>query len=150
MSETRTYKIAGLACSDCAARIQTQVRALEGVRACEVDPGTGMLTVQLDPSEFDLDRVSRIVEETGHTLVVERTRSAASQERAVATFARFLLSRTETVLTTLAGGLTLMGLALSLFHVPELVTTAVFALAILLGGAPAFARPSTRGGARGC
>ncbi len=138
MSETRTYKIAGLACSDCAARIQTQVRALEGVRTCEVDPGTGMLTVQLDTSEFDLDRVSRIVEETGHTLVVERMRSAASHDRALATFARFLLSRTETVLTTLAGGLTLVGLMLSLFRVPDLVTTAVFALAILVGGAPVF------------
>jgi len=145
LSETRTYKIAGLACSDCAARIQTQVRALEGVRTCEVNPGTGTLTVQLDTSEFDLDRVSRIVEETGHTLVVERTRSAASQDRALATFARFLLSRTEMVLMTLAGGLTLVGLALSLFRVPELVTTAVFALAILVGGAPVFRQALNEG-----
>lgn len=136
MSETQSFKVAGLSCTDCAARIETQVARLPGVQTCTVDAATGYLTLRLETPHFDLAPVSRIVAETGHTLVIERTRPTAAQGHPLAAFFRFLLSRTETLLTTIAGGLALVGLALTLLGVPTLATTALFALAILVGGLP--------------
>lgn len=138
LTETRSYKVAGLACSDCAMSIQAQVGALDGVRACAVDPATGFLTVQVDTPDFDLEPVARIVRETGHELVIERVRPQRPERHAFIAFIGFLFSRTETLLMTIAGGLALIGLALSLFLIPALVITAVFALAILVGGIPVF------------
>ncbi len=138
LTETRSYKVAGLACSDCAMSIQAQVGALEGVRSCAVDPATGFLTVQLEVPDFDLEPVARIVRETGHELVIERVRSQRPERHAFTAFIGFLFSRTETLLMTVAGGLTFIGLALSLFRIPALAITAVFALAILVGGIPVF------------
>ncbi len=136
MLDTHTYKIAGLACSDCAGRIEAQVRRLDGVQTCTVDAATGFLTLQLAQPEFDLSPVVHIVAETGHTLVIERARAAEPQGNTLLAFFRFLLSRSETLLTTIAGGLTLLGLALALLGAPTLATTALFALAILVGGVP--------------
>ncbi|OQA23361.1 MAG: putative cadmium-transporting ATPase [Chloroflexi bacterium ADurb.Bin360] len=138
LTETRSYKVAGLACSDCAMSIQVQVGALEGVRSCAVDPATGFLTVQLEVPDFDLEPVARIVRETGHELVIERVRSQRPERHAFTAFIGFLFSRTDTLLMTVAGGLTFIGLALSLFRIPALAITAVFALAILVGGIPVF------------
>jgi len=136
--DTHTYKIAGLACSDCAGRIEAQVRRLDGVQTCTVDTATGFLTVQLAVPEFDITPIARIVAETGHTLAVERTRMSTPQGNALVTFFRFLLSRTETLLTAIAGGLALLGLALAVLDTPTPATTVLFALAILTGGIPVF------------
>ncbi len=138
MLDTHTYKIAGLACSDCAGRIEAQVRRLDGVQTCTVDTATGFLTVQLAVPEFDITPIARIVAETGHTLAVERTRMSTPQGNALVTFFRFLLSRTETLLTAIAGGLALLGLALAVLDTPTPATTVLFALAILTGGIPVF------------
>lgn len=138
MLETRTFKVTGLACSDCAGRIQAQVSRLDGVQACTVDAATGFLTVRLNSPEFDIAPVTRIVAETGHTLVVERARHRAPQVGAMTAFIRFLFSRTETLLTAIAGGLALLGLALLLARAPAPLAVGMFALAIMTGGIPVF------------
>lgn len=143
MTETRSYRITGLACSDCAARIQAQVGALAGVQACEVDSSTGSLTLRLETPDFDLAPVSRIVRETGHELVIERLRSSQPEGNAFAVFFGFLFSRIETLLMTIAGGLAVVGLLLSLIRVPILASTVVFALAILTGGIPVLSHALT-------
>ncbi|MBN1920454.1 MAG: heavy metal translocating P-type ATPase [Anaerolineae bacterium] len=119
-------------------RIQAQVGVLAGVRACEVDPSTGSLTLRLETADFDLTPVSRIVRETGHELVIERLRPQQPQGNAFTVFFGFLFSRTETLLMTIAGGLALLGLLLSLIRVPSQASAAIFALAILTGGIPIF------------
>ncbi len=128
--ETKTYRVEGLACTDCAGRIQASVERLEGVQACAVDVATGRLTVQVATSDFDEAPMARIVEETGHRLKSERSRAASRS--AVATFFGFLLARRETVLTLMAGGLTLSGVLAAIGSQPW--SWAPFALAIALGG----------------
>ncbi|MGC9347893.1 MAG: heavy-metal-associated domain-containing protein, partial [Anaerolineae bacterium] len=66
--ETRTYRVEGLSCIDCAGRIKASVNRLEGVEDCEVDHITGELTFNVHTPDFDDAAVARIVEETGHRL----------------------------------------------------------------------------------
>ena len=74
--EVKTYKVAGLTCIDCAGRIQASVSQLDGVDKCAVDHNTGDLTVWLSNPEFDIARVSKIVKNTGHTLITESSQNA--------------------------------------------------------------------------
>ena len=134
MTETRTYKIAGLSCIDCAGRIQASVGQLESVDKCEVDYATGNLTVWLTSPDFDVAPVAKIVQDTGHDLITERRRTP--EGNAVVHFFRFLLASRETTLTAIAGLLTLAGLILAAAGVPPLARTLAFAAAIAAGSFP--------------
>ncbi len=130
--ETKTYKIEGLSCIDCAGRIQATVGQLDGVSECEVDHATGKLTFNISAPNFDLAPVQKAVEDTGHTLITE-DRDAKTRH---AHFLRFLLSSRPTQLTVIAALLTLLGLGLALAGLPSIVWIPAFILAILVGGAP--------------
>jgi Cd2+/Zn2+-exporting ATPase len=132
--ETRTYRVEGLSCIDCAGRIQDSVIRLDGVRACEVDHATGRLTVQVETQDWDDIQLAQIVEETGHTLRDERRPGQATSP--VIAFARFLLARRDTALTVVSGTLTLLGLALAVADVLAPWRALLFGLAILVGGWP--------------
>ena len=130
----KRYTIEGLSCIDCAGRIQSAVGALKGVARCEVDYNTGGLALWTVGPRFDEQPVSRIVEDTGHRLLTERTREP--RRRPLAAFVRFLLGQRNTALTVAAGLLTLLGLALVVTNVGLPWRVAPFALAILVGGYP--------------
>ncbi|MBN1874817.1 MAG: cadmium-translocating P-type ATPase [Anaerolineae bacterium] len=139
--ETKTYKVEGLSCIDCAGRIQASVAHLDTVQRCEVDHATGNLTVWVTTPDFDVTPVEKIVADTGHTLVTERHRhklepvSNRSSIPLVA-FTRFLLSKRDTTLTTIAGVLTLLGLIATRLPLPTFWSITAFALAVILGGFP--------------
>jgi Zn2+/Cd2+-exporting ATPase len=139
MTETKTYKIVGLSCIDCAGRIEAAVGQLEGVKECSVDHSTGKLTVWFAAPEVDTTPIAKIVEETGHSLVTERQRGPGGHSQnghPIAQFARFLLGSRETTLTVAAAALTLAGLALALLGVPGIAPTLLFAAAITVGSFP--------------
>jgi Cd2+/Zn2+-exporting ATPase len=138
--EPKTYKIEGLSCIDCAGRIQASVDQLEGVRKCEVDYTTGHLALWLDNPDFDVAPVAKIVENSGHKLLADPRDAHARHHReggnSVSNFFRFLLESQETVLTVVAGVLTLLGLALALTQGPDLLWQLTFTLAVGVGGLP--------------
>jgi Zn2+/Cd2+-exporting ATPase len=132
--DIKTYNVEGLSCIDCADQIQKSVGKLEGIKTCELDYATGLLTLQVDDPAFDAEAVTRIVEDTGHTL-----RTGPRQQEAanpVVAFVRFLFAKPDTTLTAAAALLTLTGLLLALFDLPELVQILPFGLAIGVGGWP--------------
>ena len=133
---TKTYKVEGLSCIDCAGQIQAAVSRLDEVAACRVDYATGRLTVQVNVPDFDVAPVARIVAESGHTLRTDR--SPGQSGHPVVAFARFLFSRRDTALTAIAGILTLLGLAPAFLQLPASFPWHVlpFSLAILIGGYP--------------
>ncbi len=131
--ETREYRVEGLSCVDCAARIQAAVQRLEGVEEADVNVTTGTLTFQVVTPEFDVAPVAKIVEETGHRLVISPSEQAKG---GVGGFLRFLWGTRATAMTAVAGVLTLIGLGLSVAAVPAPVSIAPFALAIVVGGIP--------------
>ncbi len=132
--EVKTYKVAGLSCIDCAGRIQASVSQLEGVDKCAVDHSTGELTVWLTNPEFDIARVSKIVKNTGHTLVTEPGRK--SETRTFRYFARFMFSSIETTVTVIAGVFILLGFGLYAARFSDWLYQSLFALAIVVGGWP--------------
>ena len=131
MTETRTYKIAGLSCIDCAGRIQASVGQLKGIDKCEVDHNTGNLVVWLTSPDFDAAPIAQIVKDTGHELVTERRPTPAGNP--IAEFFRFMFASRETALTVIAGALALVGLALSATNAPSPARVVVFATAIAVG-----------------
>lgn len=151
-TQTKTYTIEGLSCKDCAARIQGAVGQMEGVRECTVDPLAGTITVELGTLEVPLTEMTRVVDKTGHRLLVEKERAlqdtarAAEKPRrparAVIGFARFILSRRETTLTAIAALLTVLGLGLAWANLYlgldpiRIAQIALFAAAMLVGGLP--------------
>ncbi len=131
--ETKTFKVQGLHCTDCAGVIQCAVTNLEGVNSCKVDVETGRLTLWLDTADFDTTPVAKIVAETGHKLLPEQT---SAEKAPTLSFFRFMLSERETLQTTIAGGLTLLGLILHWTGLLVPLQIALFVVAILVGGLP--------------
>jgi len=129
---TKTYNVAGLTCTDCAARVQAAVSQVDGVANCHVDHATGTLTVSLTVPDLPTERISRAVQAAGHTLVTGRRR----EDRPILGFARFVLSKHETTLAAAAGLLILLGLALTVAGAPLWSTVIPFAAAIIIGGIP--------------
>ena len=131
--ETRTYKVEGLSCIDCAGRIQAAVGQLDDVANCAVDYSTGQLTVWLNTPDFEDAPIAAIVTDTGHALVSGKRHP---QGPALQSFFRFLLAKRDTTLTTVAALLTVLGIGLSLFPATASWSIVPFAVAILVGGFP--------------
>jgi Cd2+/Zn2+-exporting ATPase len=128
---TKTYNVAGLTCTDCAARVQAAVSQVDGVANCHVDHTTGTLTVSLTVPDLPTEHISQAVQAAGHTLVGRRR-----EDKPILGFARFILSKRETTLAATAGLLTLLGLALTVAGAPLWPTVVPFATAIIVGGIP--------------
>jgi len=132
--QTKTYRVEGLSCIDCADQIQATVGQLESVEACQVDYATGRLTLQLNVPDFDDAPVAKIVQETGHRLRADGHQPQDNQP--LLAFARFLFSERDTVLTAISGALTILGLLLLVLRMPTPWRVLPFALAVLVGGYP--------------
>ncbi|MCK4472281.1 MAG: cation-translocating P-type ATPase, partial [Anaerolineae bacterium] len=152
---TKTFKIAGLTCIDCAARVRATVSRVEGVDDCQVDHAIGTLIVSFAEPDVATEKIARAVSAAGHTLVTEDTDKGESnrhrENRPLLGFARFVFSKRETTLAAVAGLLTLLGLALTAIYSPPTLGglggavpptlggmgwAALFAAAIVVGGIP--------------
>ena len=127
---TKTFNVEGLTCTDCAARIQAAVGQVQGVDDCQVDLASGTLTVSLARSDLPTEEIAQVVKAAGYTLSTNRRRS----EKPLLGFIRFILSKRDTMLTAVAGLLTLLGLALVVAGAPPWSRTAFFTAAVLAGG----------------
>lgn len=66
----KQFVLEGLCCGNCAAKIQNDIRLLDGIKHAEVNAGTAILSV-----EFDTD---------AETLIKEITRIAVSHDEDIA------------------------------------------------------------------
>ncbi|MEV6346272.1 heavy-metal-associated domain-containing protein [Actinoplanes sp. NPDC051851] len=64
---TTTYSVTGMTCSHCANAVTTEVSALPGVTAVEVDVPAGAVTVTSD-TPLDESAVRAAVDEAGYEL----------------------------------------------------------------------------------
>ena len=67
MSTTTTYTVSGMTCEHCVRSVSSEISALPGVRAVEVDLGTGAVTVRSD-APLDTGAVRAAVDEAGYEL----------------------------------------------------------------------------------
>jgi len=144
---TKVFRVEGLSCNDCAARVQAAVGQVEGVDDCQVDRAAGTLTVSLKAPDLPTAHIARAVSQAGYRLLAEgpdERRAASRREaRPLLGFVRFVLSKRETTLTAVAGLLTLFGLgfafaSLYVAQVPILsqIGTILFVTAVIVGGLP--------------
>jgi copper chaperone len=65
---TRTYTVKGMTCGHCVSSVSSEVGALPGVSAVDVDLPTGMVTVTSE-QPLDSGAISAAVEEAGYEMV---------------------------------------------------------------------------------
>lgn len=141
----KSYRVEGLHCADCAARVQAAVGRVAGIGEAIVDPATGKLTVRLEGPGVPDEKIAEAVQQAGYRLVDEGSDPEGGAPKRGGEphggFGRFLWGRGETRLTVIAGLLTVLGLLLSLAgiyvdEVPALVWLRIglFAAAIVVGG----------------
>jgi len=65
---TNTYTVQGMTCSHCVNSVSTEVGALPGVHAVDVDLASGAVTVTSE-APLDAEAVRGAVEEAGYELV---------------------------------------------------------------------------------
>ena len=68
MATTSTFQVEGMTCGHCISSVQSEVSAIAGVTAVDVDLATGRVTVTSDAA-IDPDAVRAAVEDAGYELV---------------------------------------------------------------------------------
>lgn len=136
------FSVSGMDCAACAAKVEGVVKKLSGVSETRVSVPAETLTVTYDDAVMGEAEIRRAVEGAGYG-IRGREEAPAEAER------RSFWQEPETWTTAAAGALVVLGFVLQwFFAVPESVADIVFAVAIVVGGAPIFrnAWRSVRGG----
>lgn len=68
MATTSTFQVQGMTCGHCVSSVQSEVAAIDGVTAVDVDLATGQLTVTSD-APVDANAVREAVDEAGYEVV---------------------------------------------------------------------------------
>jgi copper chaperone len=68
VATTSTFQVQGMTCGHCVSSIQSEVSAVEGVTAVDVDLATGEVTVTSD-APIDTGAVIAAVDEAGYEVV---------------------------------------------------------------------------------
>lgn len=92
--EKRTIPVLEMSCAVCAANVESTVRALEGVRAANVNFAAGTLQVEYDPAVITPAVMQLAVQAAGYDLIVEEENVAERQEQEQRKHYRSLLRRT--------------------------------------------------------
>lgn len=92
--EKRTIPVLEMSCAVCAANVESTVRALEGVRAANVNFAAGTLQVEYDPAVITPAVMQHAVQAAGYDLIVEEENVAERQEQEQRKHYRSLLRRT--------------------------------------------------------
>ena len=69
------FRVEGMTCGSCAARVQRALEKADGVEQAEVNFATGKAHVTLDSDDSDAETLSRVVERSGYKLIPLTTQS---------------------------------------------------------------------------
>ncbi len=64
--ENANLKLRGMSCASCANAIETVIRSVPGVEACNVNFGTEQATVKYNPQKTNLDIIKDAVDGAGY------------------------------------------------------------------------------------
>ncbi len=76
-----TLKIGGISCASCSKNIERALAAAEGVIDANVNFATEKATITYDPIKLDIERLKKIVERTGYSVVSEKKKSVEEEEK---------------------------------------------------------------------
>ncbi len=125
ITDNATFKLRGMSCAACAQTIETAIRTLPGVDACQVNFGAAQAQVSYDPRLTDPAAIAQAVDQVGYTaqpvqdddlLTVDPAEAAAHQAEAQALARKVTVSSLLSLLL-LIGSLPMMT-GLSLTRIP--------------------------------
>lgn len=137
MAGTERYKVAGMDCGSCALTIENGMRQIPGVREVSVSFTTESMEIQ---GEVARDAVEQRLRELGYKLADASAATGPRVEvehRGFVGFLRFLWTQPRLRWATLAG-IAALGATVLLHDAPGRALDAVYALVIVLVGAPIF------------
>lgn len=76
MTNTRTFKIKGMHCASCAARIEKTLKGVEGVQSIEVNYGTESAKIAYNAQTLDHEKMSSHIAPLGYSLIADEPKSA--------------------------------------------------------------------------
>ncbi|CVK21033.1 Cadmium-transporting ATPase [Sporomusa sphaeroides DSM 2875] len=119
------FRISGLDCADCAAKLEKRVAAVSGVRAVQLNFGTGNMAVE---HSCQIREIIQAVEQAGYEAVEGSEPAAAAVDKQ----AWWLKPR---MLATLVSGVLVAGgMVMDWMAVNEQATITTYVLAMLIGG----------------
>lgn len=119
------YRVSGLDCGDCAAKLEKKLAATPGIRSATVNFGAGKMTVEHTLSD---SAVLRLVEQAGYK--AEREDKAARAPQAKAAW----WQNRRTIATMVSGAMLLVAIVFEWGGVSEQTLVPLFALAAVIGG----------------
>ncbi|MFZ3170748.1 MAG: heavy metal translocating P-type ATPase [Carboxydocellales bacterium] len=118
------FRLSGLDCADCAAKLEKKLIAQPLVEEAKVNFATAKLTIRYSGT---VEEVIRTVEEAGYGAELEGQETTKVEKS-------FWQKNRKTILTAISGILVGTGFILSSFGTPEAITIPIYLLAMLTGG----------------
>ena len=67
-----SFKVSGMSCASCVAKIEGALRSVDGVQQAEVNFATEKASVRFDPNQAQISQLARAVEDAGYELAKEK------------------------------------------------------------------------------
>jgi Cd2+/Zn2+-exporting ATPase len=127
---TLSFRLQGLDCPDCAAKLEKAVRALPGVNTAELSFAASRLVVTTEREDGLVRAIQELSEEMGQQALLE-----GAPEQVVASGPLAWLRQNRRLASTLLGGvLFILALALRLAGAGETLTRVLYAAAMVVSG----------------
>ncbi|HEY66149.1 MAG TPA: heavy metal translocating P-type ATPase [Caldilineae bacterium] len=133
----REWRIVGMDCADCAAKLEKGVGRLKGVLYCAVNFAAAKLTVEYDVEELDQGIIIERIRQLGYDVAEEEATRMAPQEAGpgdLRGLLAFMWGKRRDTLTLISGLLIVLAFILETIGVPAPGTHVLYALAIITGG----------------
>jgi Cu+-exporting ATPase len=80
--KTLSYKISGMSCAACSARIEKALRRTKGIKSANVNLATNSMLVEFEEEVIDSNQIIKVVEDTGYKAFLHADLSS-DQKRAI-------------------------------------------------------------------
>lgn len=80
---SKTYPVTGMSCASCAARTETLVKSLPGIRRAAVNFADTSLYVDFNPDLISAFEIKKAVQSIGYDLIIDETSTAGKKEEAL-------------------------------------------------------------------
>jgi len=125
----------GMDCADCALKLEKGVARLDGVLHCAADFPVAKMWVEYDAAKVDQSVIVGRIRKLGYDVVEEeRVIQSEAKPGGLIGLLTFMSSRRSDTMTLVSGLLILLAFALETIGVSVLVTRALYATAIGIGG----------------
>jgi len=79
---SKIYPVTGMSCASCAARTESFVRNLSGVKSASVNFADTSLMVEFSPDEISPEEIKKGVKSIGYDILIEESGAIEKQEEA--------------------------------------------------------------------